>query len=231
MVRTFQELSDQMSEGVDLTFPGLIRGLKPYGTPYIDASSVPAIDAYPDDLSNTDLFPWTWFTLLVATTVYNIYDGARSHWGTKFLLARKNISNILFDIAAVVAFIGMVLDTVVSANGSYIAHGYAAGIEPDANVRQFAAVMGRLGVNYARSLMVVDVVDLAAIVSTWYYGRRTKNFVNLAYLVFLAYVHISNFMLWPTEEGLIDFGLFFRQLAGEGRENQGGGPQTVVGIA
>ncbi len=41
------------------------------------------------------------------------------------------------------------------------------------------------------------------------------------------------YLAWPRSEGLVDVQLFYSQLFGtaEWREYQGGGPQTVVGIA
>ena len=230
---TFAEINEAVSAEprLEATFDDLIHGYVPEGSPVIDAASVPYYNDYPADLNWEDLFPFGWMGLLLLTIAYNWWDGARTHWGTKGFVR----STVLFDLTALIATLAMFLDTVVSVNGTYLAYGSAAGIEANANLRQWAAVWKRVGLNYAQSMALTDVLEGAVIWSTWYYGRKRKNFTYLLYLLWLGFYHFYyGFLAWPShDENLINVGLFFRQLFGQEHAPvyQGGGPQTVVGIA
>ena len=230
---TFLEINAAMSEvpRVEATFDELIHGYDPEGEPIIDAASLPHYADYPAELGWLDIFPFGWVGLLLVTSLYNWYDGGRAHWGTKGIIK----STWLFDVAAASAVLAMWLDTMATVNGTYLAYGQAAGLETNASLRQWAAVWKRTGLNFAQSMALTDVLEGAVIWSTWYYGRRTKNAVNLLYLIWLGFYHLYfGFMSWPNKEGLLNIGLFYQQLfrSGHGdRPYQGGGPQTVVGIA
>ena len=214
-----------------LTINNLRRDIDIGGFPHVDAASIPHYEKYPADLGWEAIFPWTWVGWLLFTIVYNCFDAGRGHWGTKGLL-RGWWTNFAFDALAVVALAAMCLNTIATANATFVHYGELDGLERDANVRQFAAVFDRTGVNFAWSLVLTDVLEAGVILTTWYYGRRHKNLIYLLYLVWLVYAHTADLLtsfdnLWLY----LDVGLFFRQLGGLRQEFQGGGPQVVVGIA
>ena len=230
---TFLEINDALNSArrTTATFDDLIHGYKPEGAAIIDASSMPYYADYPPELGWLDIFPFGFVGLLLVTILYNWYDGGRMHWGTKGFVS----GTILFDLAAGFAVLAMWLDTVVTVNGTWKQYGKAAGLEAEADLRQWAAVWKRTGLNFAQSMALTDVLEGAVIWTTWYYGRKRKNFVSLIYLIWLGVYHFYfGYLAWPQGEGLLDVSLFYSQLFTRGhgdRPYQGGGPQTVVGIA
>ena len=229
---TFIEINDALNETrrTTATFDDLIHGYSPEGAPIIDAASLPYYADYPEELGWEDIFPFGFVGLLLVTMLYNWYDGGRGHWGTKGFVR----STILFDLAAGFAVLAMWLDTVVTVNGTWKQYGTPAGLEARGDLRQWAAVWKRTGLNFAQAMALTDVLEGGVIYTTWYYGRKKKNFVSLLYLIWLGFYHFYfGYLAWPRSEGLVDVQLFYSQLFGtaERREYQGGGPQTVVGIA
>ena len=206
------------------------------GTPVIDAAELPHYADYPARYTWSDLVPWTHFALLAFAAGYGAYDGAKSHWGTRFLLRRsKWWSNLAFDVLFAVAVAGMFFDTVTSVNRTYTEYMTLDGIEGDATLRQWAAALERLGVPYAPAIALTDVLEGAVLCVTWYYGRRERNAVSLAFLAYYTWFHWDSWAY--SSSGLLKdiagLPLFFRQLTGQlpPHDFQGGGPQTVIGTA
>ena len=219
-----------------VTFNDLRYGMRDVrGVATVDAAEIPHYSDYPDDLDWYDLFPWTFAGVQVASVAYAIYDGAKSHWGTKFVLRRFKWSNLAFDVLFGVAVLGMFMDTLVTVNNSWTKYGTLEGIERGSSLRQWAAVFKRVGVPFGTAIALTDVLDLAVLWTTWYYGRRERNAISLGFLAYYVYEHWTGYADFGTSflEDLAGLPLFFRQVTGlvPPRDFQGGGPQTVVGIA
>ena len=222
-------------ERTGATFEDLRYGMGVGGNVHVDAAEIPHYSDYPDDMSWYDLFPWTYAGVQVASAAYSIYDGAKSHWGTKFVLRRSKWSNVAFDVLFAVGILGVFMDTLVTVNNSYTKYGTLEGIERGSSLRQWAAVFKRVGVPFGTAIALTDVLDLTLLWATWYYGRKQRNLISLGFLAYYAYNFWSSWWGFSTSltEDLAGLPLFFGQLTGlvKPRDFQGGGPQTVVGIA
>ena len=209
-----------------LTLPAM-RKFPVMGSPEIVVAQTIRYRQYP---GNDPPFPLWFFGTLLGYMAWGIYDGAKAHWGT------SPISKSwlwLFDVVLLFALLGMGLDTLVTVNGTYLNYGTIEGLEMNGNLRQWAAwVKVNLGVNFAWAMVLTDVLEGMILLISWYYGRKERNMLSLLSMFALGGAHwFAGFASWEKGiwEVLQGLPLFFRQLAGDSKEFQGGGPQVIVG--
>ena len=200
-----------------------------YGTTKILRAQVPRYEAYPGGAP----FPVWWFGAMVATIAYTIWDGGKTHWGVSKL---PKGSLWILDAFLVAAVAGMILDTIVTAYGTYVGHGTKAGTEANGYIRQWGAWLSEnVGTNFAQSLFLTDVIEGIILLTTWYYSRKERNAWGLLTLLSLGGGHI--FMGWWTwkktlKETMAMVPQVVGQLTGQvpRLDHQGAGPQWVIGV-
>ena len=200
-----------------------------YGTVHLTHAQVPRYEAYPGGAP----FPMWWFGLLMGTIAWTIYDGAKTHWGVS-----KLPSGYLWvmDVLLAVAVVGMLLDTIVTAHGTYVGHGRSFGTEANGYLRQWGAWLSEnVGLNFAQSLLLTDVIEGAILLSAWYYSRKERNAWGLISLFTLGGAHL--FMGWFSwnktfMETMAMVPQVLQQLTGQVPRlaHQGAGPQYVIGV-
>ena len=201
---------------------------------FIDAAQEPNYANYPEDVPWYKIWPWYKFGLVIFSIGYNIWDAGKQHWGLKSLRMRRSLSNLVFDVSFAAVVIINALDMLVTVNGTYLQYGTTLGLEMNATYRQSVAVLKRVGLNFAQGLLLVNLLEQFVFFTTWYYGRKERNITYLPFLWFWTFLHFQGYRTWGSSSDLHDVSLFFRQLftSGQGdKPYQGGGPQTVVGIA
>ena len=206
-----------------------LREFPTMGNPVVLGAQTIRYEKYPADAP----FPLTWFAFLAGTALWGLYDGAASHWGTSKL---STSSLWIFDVAFVMAMLGMLADTVVTAAGTYTGYLTVEGLELNGHLRQWGAWLSEnLGVNFAWALLLTDFIEGAMLLGHWYYGKKQRNVVSLVSMAFLGGAHwYFGWASWHhgVKGTLAALPLVLQQLAGAvpRLEFQGGGPQYVVGV-
>ena len=185
---------------------------------HVEGFGVPLMEDYPQ----ADVFPYMhMLSILVfpAMVMYTEGKATKSWMGTG--------SKYWMDFALLFYCVGMVLDSLVTVNGTYVGHN-RGGLEGNANIRQFAEHFERKGWTFAQGFVLHELIILVSFGIVWYYARAQRNMFWAYFTFIIGAARFIGWHSWPKTEGLLDFGLFWRQLTGLARKYQGGGPQKAV---
>ena len=231
-VGSFDELNAQWGDRGNpkpQTLPAMreASAMTGFGNPTVTYRQTARYTSYPGGAP----FPLMWFGFLVANVAWNVYSQGKDHWGTS-PVSKSYLW--IFDALLAFAMFFMVLDSIVTINGTYVNYGTAKGIEANGHLRQWAAwLRENVGLNFAWAMVLTDVVETCILLSSWYYARKERKVTGMLALFSLGGAHC--FLGWWTWSKSIVETLqmipgVLKQLGGASYKYQGGGPQTVIGV-
>ena len=198
-----------------------------FGDPVVKSVQTIQYRDYPDGAP----FPWMWFGFLVANIAWNVYSQGKDHWGTSPM---PKSYLWIFDVSLALSLFFMVLDTIVTVNGTFVNYGTTEGLEANGYLRQWAAwLRENVGLNFAWAMVLTDVIEGTIVLTSWYYARKERNLTGLFALWSLCYAHsVMGWNTWGKSVGetLAMIPGVLKQLGGTSHKYQGGGPQYVIGV-